>query len=84
MMPTVAFNELRSRFFFANKKQNSNNNFRNNNGVNNPPKKKSNWSAAKTNSPKLETFLTSVERDLFCNAKPNDSKITFLKKKEAL
>ena len=52
----------------------SNKNFRNNNGVNNSPKKKPNCSAPKTNSPELETFLTSVERDLFSNTKPNDVK----------
>ena len=67
-------NSLRSRVFFANKEQNSNNNFRDNNRVNNLPKKKFDWSAPKTNSPELKTFLTSVERDLFCNTKPNDVK----------
>ena len=35
---------------------------------------KSNWSAAKANSPDVQTFLTSVERDLFSNTKPNDVK----------
>ena len=43
------------------------------------PKKKSNWLARKTNSPKLETFLTSVEKDLFCSTKPNDVKINYSK-----
>ena len=63
-------NSLRSRVFFTNIEQISNNNFRNNNGVKNIPKKKSYCSAPKTNSPELETFLTSAERDLFCNTKP--------------
>ena len=67
-------NNLRSRVFFAKKEQNSNNNFRNNNEVNNQPKKKSNWSSPKANSPELETFLISVERNLFCNTKGNDVK----------
>ena len=43
------------------------------------PKKKSNWLARKTNSPKLETFLTSVEKDLFCSTKPNDVKNNYSK-----
>ena len=64
-------NSLRSRVFFSNKEEISNNNFRNANGGNNPSKNKSYWSAPKTNSPELETFLTSVKRDLICNTKPN-------------
>jgi len=32
-----------------------------------PPKKTSKWSAPKTNSPEIETFLSSVERDLFAD-----------------
>ena len=64
-------NSLRSHVFFSNKEETSNNNFRNYNEVNNPPKKKSNWSALKTNSPELQTFLTFAERDLFSNTKPN-------------
>ena len=51
-----------------------NNNFKNKNGVNNTPEKKSNWLAAKTFSLELETFSTSVEKDLFCNTKPNNVK----------
>ena len=30
-----------------------------------PPRKPSKWSAPRTNSPELETFLSSIERDLF-------------------
>ena len=67
-------NSLRSRVFFANKEQNSNCNFRNNLEVNNSPKKKSNWLAPRINSRGLDTFLTSVKRDLFCSTKPNDVK----------
>ena len=67
-------NGLRSYVFFGNKEQNSSNNFRNNNGVNNPPKKKCNWSAPKKNSLELEAFLTTLERNIFCNTKPNDVK----------
>ena len=67
-------NSLRSRVIFSKKDQTSNSNFRNNNEVNNPPKKKSNWSALKPNSTELQTFLTSVERDLFSNTSPNDVK----------
>ena len=54
-------NSLGSRVLFSNKDQTSKNNFRNNNEVNNPPKKKSNWSALKTNSTELQTFLISVK-----------------------
>ena len=63
-----------SRVCFANKEENCSNSFRNNNEVNNLAKKKFNWSAPKANSPELEKFLTSVERDLFCNTKPDDVK----------
>ena len=64
---------LRSRVFFANKEQNSNNNLRNNNGVKNE-KRNLIGQNQKTNSPKLDTFVTSFEIDLFCNTKPTDVK----------
>ena len=65
---------LRSRVFFSNKGESISNNFRNDNEVNNLQKNKSNWSVAKTNSPELQAFLTSVERDLFGNTRMNDVK----------
>ena len=37
-------------------------------------KKRSYWLVPKANLPELETFLTSVERALFCSTKPNDVK----------
>ena len=56
--------------------QNSNNNFRNNNRVNNPPKRKSNSLAPKTN-------LTSAEKKLFRNTKPNDVKYNLSKEEKS-
>ena len=37
-------------------------------------KKRSYWLLPKANLPELETFLTSIERALFCSTKPNDVK----------
>ena len=67
-------NSLRSRYFLSTKEEISNSNFRNNNEVNNPSTLISNWLASKTNSPELQAFLTSAERDLFSYNKPNDVK----------
>lgn len=37
-----------------------------------PIKSCSNWRSTKTNCPELETFLTSVEKDLFQNTKADN------------
>ena len=37
-------------------------------------KKRSYWLLPKATLPELESFLTSVERALFCSTKPNDVK----------
>ena len=39
-----------------------------------PTKKPSRWRAPKTNSAKLETFLSTVEKELFINIKRNHVK----------
>ena len=39
--------------------------------------------APKTNSPELETFLTSVEKDLFCITKQNDVKNNYSKEERS-
>ena len=67
-------NSLRSHYFLSTKEEISNSNVRNNNEVNNPSTQISNWSASKTNSPELQAFLTSAERDLFSYNKLNDVK----------
>ena len=67
-------NSLRSHYFLSTKEEISNSNVRNNNEVNNPSTQISNWSASKTNSPELQAFFTSAERDLFSYNKLNDVK----------
>jgi len=53
-------NRIRARFIFANE-GNVNNIDQTHDNVPKPPKKPSNWTAPKTSSPEIETFLANIE-----------------------
>ena len=75
-------NRVRARFIFSADNHHANST-KDDSKNKNPPKKQSQWSAPKTSSPEIETFLSNVERTLFENTSRKDIRNNLSKKERS-